>query len=240
LIIGVTSADDPTPDNYVVALTRSGISARVIVSRHEELEILLAGLSGLLVTGGTDIDPARYGAESRHESTDVADHDRDAFELAAVRYATQVGLPLLMICRGMQIANVAFGGTLHQHLPDIIDGKVLHRDLERKFAVFPEHWVNVEKDSRLAEIVGMTRFMTNASHHQAVAKVGVDLRVVARTDDEIIEALEMPSAKAFWLATQWHPERLLDADEGRSQAIFQAFIAAAKNYVPAVAESPPS
>lgn len=226
--IGITSADDPTPDNYVAAIRRFGGHPVVLPSDLTRFDELLSGVHGVLISGGTDIDPAEYGAP-RHDQTDLADHARDTFELAVARYASEHGIPLLMICRGMQIGNIAFGGTLHQHLPDIVDAAVKHRDLERKFDVFPEHVVTVAAGSRLAALAGGTRFMTNASHHQAVDRVGRGLMAVAHTGDGIIEALEYPQAHGFWLAVQWHPERLLDAeaDENRSERIFRAFLEAA-------------
>ena len=226
--IGVTGAIDPAPDNYVAALLACGAEPIVLSNTVARAEYDLQDLDGLLITGGSDIDPQQYGA-SKHEQTEAPDPDRDAYELRVAKLATERALPVLMICRGMQIANIAFGGTLHQHIPDIVDGSVIHSDHNRKFEVFEEHTVAVEPSAQLARIIGETRFMTNASHHQAVDVVGQGLLVVARTDDGIIEALERPSAAAFWLATQWHPERLLDADEGRSRKIFMAFLGACRS-----------
>jgi putative glutamine amidotransferase len=229
LTVGVTSADDPTPDNYVEAVERFGATAQIFASRLSQISSDLDEVDGLLITGGTDINPARYGA-TPHAETETPDDIRDAYELAAIRLATERGIPVLMVCRGMQIANTAFGGTLHQNIPDMLDGSIIHRDLERKFETFPEHCVTVEPDSLMAKLVGETRFETNASHHQSVNKVGEGLRVVARTDDGIVEALERPASRAFWLGTQWHPERLIDADAGRSEKIFAAFITACAEY----------
>lgn len=224
--IGVTNGHDPSTENYCEALQTCKGDAIRLSNDLGTLEFVLADLDGLLVTGGSDIEPTRYGAEV-HAKSEPSDPMRDAFELAIIRRAFELGIPTLAVCRGMQIANVAWGGTLHQHIPDLVDGGVIHDDPSRKFEAFDEHMVGVEPDSLLAGLTRSTRFATNASHHQSVDRLGTGLRVVARTDDGIVEALENPRASQFWLGTQWHPERLLEADEGRSRRIFDAFIQAA-------------
>ncbi len=224
--IGVTTADDPTPDNYVAAVERCGGEPIVLKNIVATLEEVLAGLDGLLISGGSDIDPQYYDAPL-HPSASLGDPARDAFELAIVRRAAECGIPTLAICRGLQIANVAWGGSLYQHIPELLDGQHIHDDPARKFIPFPEHIVNVEPDSLLARLTRSVCFATNATHHQAVDRLGEGLRIVARTSDGIVEALERPDSRVFWLATQWHPERLLDSDEGRSFSIFTAFLEAA-------------
>ena len=236
--IGVTSADDPAPDNYVAAVERCGGEAVILKNTPETIEADLAGLDGLVISGGSDIDPARYASKG-HAETKLGEPERDEYELKIVRLAFERGIPTLAICRGMQIANVAWGGNLHQHLPDLVDGTVTHDDPARKFQAFPEHIVKVEANSLLLQLARSAEFATNASHHQCVDRVGDGLRVVARTSDGIVEALERPDATGFWLATQWHPERLLDVDEGRSQRIFDAFIGAARKVTAAKAQQLP-
>jgi len=225
-LIGITSADDPTPDNYVNAIERCGGTPVVLKNIVANIDTDLQHLSGLVVSGGSDIDPIRFGATA-HALSKTGEPARDDYELAIIRRAFELGIPTLAICRGMQIANVAWGGTLHQHIPDLVDGSVVHDDEARKFEAFDEHCVTVVEDSLLAQLAQSTRFATNASHHQAVDRIGEGLYIVARTDDGIVEALERRDARAFWLATQWHPERLLDADAGRSRRILDTFVAAA-------------
>jgi putative glutamine amidotransferase len=225
-LIGITSADDPTPDNYVAAIERCGGIPVVLENVLTNVDADLSRLSGLVVSGGSDIDPVRYGA-SAHALTQPGDPARDDYELAIIRRAFERGIPTLAICRGMQIANVAWGGTLHQHLPDLIDGSIVHDDEKRKFVAFHEHTVTVVEDSLLAQIAQSVLFATNASHHQSIARIGNGLRAVAQTSDGVIEALERTDASSFWLATQWHPERLIEADDGRSRRILDAFITAA-------------
>jgi len=226
--IGVTAADDPTPDTYLEALRRCGAEPVVLPNLCACVGDDIERLDGLLLSGGRDIAPSAYGAEP-HPELRLASPERDAYELAAIRIATERGIPVLAICRGMQIANVAFGGTLIQHLPDVVDGSVRHLDIERRFVPFDEHIVTIAAESQLADIVGTTRCATNASHHQAIDRLGKGLRAVAHTDDGIIEAIELcePRPEQFWIATQWHPERLLESDENRSRRLIEAFLCAA-------------
>jgi putative glutamine amidotransferase len=150
-----------------------------------------------------------------------------------LRAARERGLPVLCICRGLQIANVAFGGTLIADIPQHLGdrGTIAHDVGEAEqhdgWRIVPEHVVHVESDSALARIAGTAQFATNAAHHQAVDRIAGDLRAVARTDDGIVEALEARFAAPFWLAVQWHPEST-HAHDAPSRAIFAAFAAAAR------------
>ena len=154
--------------------------------------------------------------------------ERDVFELAAIRLAFEKKLPTLAICRGMQIANVAWGGTLHQHIPDMVDGTVVHYDIQvgnlkpsmSISSALPA--IRCSPGLRTRRDLRPTRLIISLSIGSAAASASLH-----RTHDDVIEALEHDDAQAFWLATQWHPERLLDADEGRSLNILNAFIVAA-------------
>ena len=152
------------------------------------------------------------------------------FEIDVLRAARERGLPVLCVCRGLQIANVAFGGTLIADVPHHLgDAATFSHDVGEPgqhdgWRIVPEHVVGVEPDSALARIAGTTQLATNAAHHQAVDRCADDLRIVARTADGIVEALEARFDTPFWLAVQWHPESTY-ATDAASRAIFMAFVA---------------
>lgn len=172
----------------------------------------LEGLDGLLLSGGTDLDPELWG-EERHAETDDPDIERDEMELWLLRDAVEQDLPVLAICRGMQLFDVAFGGELNQHLKNV--------DLHRQRGVTDAHPVAAVPGTQLASIVGDAEFAVNSRHHQSVSRVGHGLVVSARSGDKVIEALELPG-KRFALAVQWHPE---DRVPSRPQdtKLFEAF-----------------
>lgn len=175
-------------------------------------EALMARLDGLVVAGGPDVDPARYGARP-HERTGAPHPPRDDWEFALVRAALAAGLPLLGVCRGLQVLNVALGGDLVQHLPDRI-GEQSHQVAP---ATFHRRVVRTEPDSRLAGILGGQAEVL-CYHHQAVDRIGTGLRPVAWSADGTVEALELPGAR-FALGVQWHPE----ADPGDPR-LFRSFV----------------
>ncbi len=172
-------------------------------------------LDGLVVAGGEDVDPRRYGAEP-HPRTGVPSPDRDAWELALIEAALDAGLPLLGICRGMQLLNVALGGTLVQHLPDVV-GHHGHAESE---GVFGRHKVRPVPGTRLADALPEPAEVPTY-HHQAVDRLGGGLVAVAHTDDGTVEAVELPG-EAFVLAVQWHPEM------GDDPRLLEALVAAAR------------
>jgi gamma-glutamyl-gamma-aminobutyrate hydrolase PuuD len=182
--------------------------------------VLLDGLDGLLLTGGADAVPARYGQEP-HPETDGGDAARDEQELALIRAALARDLPIFAICRGQQVLNVALGGTLLQH----IEGDS-HRAHERGAGDSRWHTIQAEPGSRLADLLGTAPLEANSRHHQAVAPDGVagGLVVTARAPDGIIEGLELPGRR-WVLAVQWHPER--DEVAERFRSLFAAFVAEA-------------
>ena len=181
-------------------------------------ERVLDGLDGLLITGGKDVDPAAYG-QQRHPATDQPAPMRDAWEFTLLDAAIQRGLPVLGICRGAQVLNVALGGTLHQHLPDVI-GHSGHRAGNAVFSTLP---VRTVPGTRLAGLVGES-VDAQCYHHQAIASLGEGLVVSARDADGVIEALELPGT-GFVLAVQWHPEESLD-----DLRLFLAIVEAARSY----------
>jgi putative glutamine amidotransferase len=178
------------------------------------VERVLDGLDGLVITGGRDVDPGTYG-QAPHPTTDEPARDRDAWEFALVRGALARGLPLLGICRGAQVLNVVLGGTLHQHLPDVVG----HYQHQLGNAVFSTSSIQTVPGTRLAALIGAS---TDAQcyHHQAIAELGRGLMASAWDRDGVVEAVEMvPGAsgatgrttgQTFVLAVQWHPEERLD------------------------------
>lgn len=159
----------------------------------------LDSFGGLLLTGGTDVDPALYSQE-RETETDAPDSERDRCELRLLEQATALDIPVFAICRGLQILNVFFGGTLQQHLPDASGHRCRPADKAQ-----PVHSVSIEADSLLAAACQTLTLDVNSRHHQAVDRVGSGLRVTAKAPDGVIEAIEHAD-KLFVLAVQWHPE----------------------------------
>ncbi|MFL5816037.1 MAG: gamma-glutamyl-gamma-aminobutyrate hydrolase family protein [Conexibacter sp.] len=190
--------------------------------RLDALDALLDAVDGLLLSGGPDIDPATYG-QRPHPRLGPTEPSLDAFELALAQAADRRGTPTLAICRGAQLLNVARGGTLIQHLPDVVGTAVEHRQREPADAL--THAVEVDPDSRLANVLGWREGRVNSFHHQAVDALGRDLRVTARAPDGTIEAFEAPE-RPFLLAVQWHAEYLVRWP--RHVPLFEAFVAACR------------
>ena len=211
---------------YIRALAAAGAAPVVIPPIDPEtVPSYLAGLAGVCLSGGPDVDPDSYGAE-RHPKVGPTQPAVDRFELAVVREAERLGMPLLAICRGAQVLNVAHGGDLIQDLADEVSSTVRHRRDDPGDPVV-WHEVDIEPDSLLAKAVGSERIDVNSFHHQAPRRVGDGLRVVAVAEDGVVEALEVPGA-AFELGVQWHPEGIADRPE--QAALFAAFVDAAGRY----------
>jgi putative glutamine amidotransferase len=212
------------PAAYTAALHRAGVRPAVLVAPDPgPMEDVLAPFAGLVLLGGGDVDPSRYGEAPQPEVYGI-DAVRDAFELDLARSAVASGLPLLAICRGAQVLNVALGGTLIQHLPSQA-GTGAHGQPQGD-GIPAVHEVVVAPSSRLAAALGgATRLPGCTSiHHQAADRVASGLIVTARSDDGVVEALET-SGSGWVLGVQWHPERTAATDP-RQQAIFDAFAGA--------------
>ena len=205
------------PANYVRALEAAG-AAVVLLPVQRPGSVggeLVDRLDALVLTGGPDVDPARYGAE-RHERTGPARAERDEFEAWLLGAAEARDLPLLAICRGLQVLNVARGGTLHQHLPELVG----HDGHQPSSGEFGDHDVVVAEGSALRRVLGWDKGAVPTHHHQAIDRVGEGLQVTATAADGTVEAVEDPS-RPFLLGVQWHPEA---GDDG---ALFRALVDAA-------------
>ena len=193
------------------------------------VEQALSGLGGLLLTGGDDVAPSRYG-EARHSSVVEAEHGRDEFEIALIEAARAKRLPLLAICRGVQVLNVACGGTLVQDIPTQVAGALAHSlacPPNQSYTLAHEVWL--EKDSLLSRLMrerlaDADACEVNSRHHQAVKAVAPGFVVCATAPDGVIEAIEDP-AQPFCLGVQWHPENFFRTGEFRP--LFEGFVDAA-------------
>jgi anthranilate synthase component 2/putative glutamine amidotransferase len=203
------------PRSYIDSLTRAGATG-ALVTRGPTPEI--GRFDGLVLTGGGDVDPTVYGEEPREKLYSV-DPARDQLELELARAALGRGTPILAICRGMQVLNIALGGTLDQHIGDR-EG-ILDHGQGGPTPVLRE--VRLDPDSYVAKAIGTDQATCSCHHHQAAARLGDGVRVVGRTEDGVIEAIELEGA-AHVLAVQWHPEDTADADPVQQQ-LFDSFVA---------------
>lgn len=208
------------PKAYLDGVTEAGAVAVLLPPQPADAAVartVVAGLDGLVLTGGRDVDPQRYG-QVRLPSTDPPRLDRDAWESALLEAALAIDLPLLGICRGLQLINVCLGGTLHQHLPDVIGGS--HYSGEG--ASFAANVVRVEPGSRLSSVLAdVEAFSVMSHHHQAVDVVADGLQVSARGADGVIQALDLPQL-SYGLAVQWHPE-----ETNTDRRLFRSLVQAA-------------
>jgi putative glutamine amidotransferase len=204
------------PADYVRAVSASG-GAPVLVPPGASLPETLDAVDGLVFSGGSDLDPELYEAEAHPETSGVI-RERDDFELELMRAALERDVPMLAICRGSQVLNVALGGDLEQHVPDRI-GTDLHKEVN---GVFADHDVDVLAGTRLASILD-DRQDVKSHHHQGFGRLGSGLREAARAPDGTVEALEDP-ARRFTVGVLWHPEA------GEDTALFRALVTEAAEY----------
>jgi putative glutamine amidotransferase len=204
------------PADYVRGVVSAG-GAPLLVPPGGDVGATLDVVSGIVFSGGSDLDPSLYGAEA-HEETNGVVRERDDFELSLMQAALQRDLPVLAICRGSQVLNVALGGSLEQHVPDRV-----HADTHKQVnGVFAEHDVEVVPGTRLASLLG-DRHDVKSHHHQGFGELGGGLREAARAPDGTVEALEDPSRR-FTLGVLWHPEA------GEDLALFEALVEEAAAY----------
>lgn len=205
------------PSMYVEAVERAGARALLVPPSDDGVEETLDALDGLVFTGGSDVDPKLYGQQAHPETTGLVP-DRDRAELALLEAALARDMPVLAICRGSQVLNVALGGDLVQHLPDVV-GDEKHRETP---GVFAEHDVEIDSDSRLGNLVG-DRAPVKSHHHQGFGRIGSGLRVTAHAEDGTVEAVEDPERR-FALGVLWHPEA------GEDAKLFEALVDEARAY----------
>jgi putative glutamine amidotransferase len=226
-LIGITACGKL--EDYRQAVIHVGGEVRILERSMTPVDAL-NGIGGLLLPGGGDVEPARYGEEPHPSLVDV-EPLRDEFEIALVREARSRNLPIFAICRGLQVLNVAFGGTLVQDIPSQVPGALEHRlavPPHEAFALAHEVWI--DKDTKLARLMserlgGADTCDVNSRHHQAVKQVAPNFQVSATAPDGVIEAIEDPSAP-FCLAVQWHPENFWRTGEFRP--LFETFVETAQ------------
>jgi putative glutamine amidotransferase len=189
----------------------------------DSVETLIERLDAVCLSGGPDLAPAAYGMQA-HPELGPTEPELDRFELELARRAVARGIPVLGICRGMQVLNVALGGSLHQHLPDL--GSQLHHRQDRLSAE-PSHRVTLERDSRLTKVLGRRYVEVNSFHHQGLHALGRGLTVAGRAPDGLIEAVEAPGRR-FTFGVQWHAECLVERPE--HLALFRGLVRAARGH----------
>jgi putative glutamine amidotransferase len=235
--IGGIPADFPPSwamsQRYILALTAVGAIPWMIplVGNDEEaLRAIYEQLDGVFLPGGADIDPDSYG-EVRHPLCDRTDPSRDAVELMLAKWAMEERKPVLGVCRGVQVINLAAGGTLYQDLSAQYAGSIKHDyfPFGGRFARdFLAHEVRIEEHSRLGEILGVRTLKVNSMHHQGIKELGAGLVATAFAPDGLIEAAET-AGDHFYIGVQWHPEALAETDEGMRR-LFASFVEAAGDF----------
>jgi putative glutamine amidotransferase len=215
------------PRNYVDAILAAGGLPILLPAQDNQADAILDLVDGLLLSGGADLDPVLYGDTDVHPRTYGVDALRDRFEIELTKGAIARDLPLLCICRGIQVLNVALGGTLYQDIADQVGHQILHRQGEAGIeSAEPSHRVHLAADSHLASIYGRTSLDVNSFHHQVIRQVASPLVVAAQSEDGLAEAVEMPD-RSFVCGVQWHPEMMFERHPEHA-APFAAFVEATK------------
>lgn len=213
--------------NYVNAILAAGGLPVLLPPQDVSTDAILDLVDGLLLSGGSDLDPSLYGDVDVHPRTYGIDALRDRFEINLVRDAVARDLPLLCICRGIQVLNVALGGTLYQDIADQVGRAILHRQGEANIdPAEPSHSVRLAPESRLASLYGTTSLEVNSFHHQVIRDVAPPLVTVGESDDKLAEAVESPG-NSFVIGVQWHPEMMFERHPEHA-APFTAFVEAAR------------
>lgn len=223
-VIGITPSNRLT--DYLESVRRAGGEPRVL---SVDAPPTLDGLDGILFTGGGDVDPVHY-RNARHPNTNEPDPARDAFELALAKLALATNTPLLAVCRGLQVVNVAAGGTLMQDIPAQVNQALGHQIDSPPFAIAHEVWVTPDTAlSRVMqeELADGDVLQVNSRHHQAIEKTADGFTISATAPDGVVEAIERPDAR-FCVAVQWHPENFWRTGEFRS--LFEEFVKAAESH----------
>ncbi len=212
------------PTAYVDAVRRAGGVPVLLTPGEENIEAVLNTVSGIVFTGGADINPALYGGDVAHPKLGREDTERDQSELALLNAVlNRKDIPILLICRGCQILNVATGGTLYEHIADVYSENI-HQGTE---TIWTLQDASIDKGSKLSDMVQCAVVNTMSAHHQGIKDVGAGLTVSASATDGIVEALEMAD-HPFCIAVQWHPEMTADVDETQ-QNIFDALVKASRS-----------
>jgi putative glutamine amidotransferase len=209
--------------SYIKALEAAG-GLPVLIAHDlqpETLRAIYERVDGVLLTGGGDVDPHEYGAGDEIPLRSV-NHDRDATEMTVTKWAVADDKPLLGICRGVQVMNVALGGTLYRDLALEFGNSVDHDMGGKNVRNFEAHAVNVQSDSKLAGLLGTTQPKVNSLHHQAIRDLGKGLVPVATAPDGIVEGVEIPGTR-FIVGVQWHPEELANYSEPMRR-LFEGFV----------------
>jgi putative glutamine amidotransferase len=207
---------------YVTALESAGIVPVVIppLASEESVNAIMDRVDGLLLSGGEDVEPTLYG-QPRSSGCGTSNIGRDRTEIALVKAAQERHMPVLAICRGPQLLNVALGGTLIQDIPTEVPNALPHEVREDRAARV--HEVMIDEGSLIAEAIGDTKISVNSLHHQSVRDVAPGLKVTARAPDGIIEGLESESPDWWVMAVQWHPEEMNNSPEPWDRGLFKAF-----------------
>jgi putative glutamine amidotransferase len=217
---------------YFIALTSVGAAPVMLPLLDDDpttMREIFERLDGLFLAGGVDLDPASYGSE-REEHCGRTDEARDTVEIEVARWAIERGMPVLGVCRGMQILNVVYGGSLHQDCAACLPDSIKHDYFPTAgFARdYLAHEVRLGPGSRLERAFGASSILVNSMHHQGVSRIGQGLVASAHAEDGLIEAIESEDG-AFAVGVQWHPEMLIDADEG-TRRLFEWFVDEAHAY----------
>ena len=208
------------PGEYADAVRRAGGIPLLIQPGETRMEELVGFLDGIILSGGGDVDPKHY-TDERHEQVYAVDEERDSAEFKLTELAIDNDVPLFCICRGLQVLNVALGGTLIVDIPDAMPASIDHRHDPNVEPQFIEHEVSVSAESKLGQMVNSERVNTASWHHQSIDTLGKGLQVVASADDGIIEAVEMADKPV--IGVQWHPEATAARDPDQ-QRIFDEFV----------------